>query len=213
MKKMIIILCLLSLFSCKGNELNPKEQELVKKLNFDIELMTILKDETSNELTQMPTIDDETGEISTGLFDGIYSKTVKDDNFTIVKKLKEKFKNKGYLIFDFTDDDDNYSIAVIKGNDEIDILKYRKTEGINYNIENKNIIEKLTKWKSKNDFNILGCGRDWLQFEFKTLPSDLNKFTKDAYQFCPDIVDQGVGDTKNLKAAIIEMNGLYLWWD
>lgn len=213
MKTIILLTSLLTLFSCNGKDLNPKEQELVKKLNFDIELMTILKNETNNELTQMPTIDNETGAVSTGLFDGIFSKTIKDDNYTIVKKLKEKFRNKGYLIFTFSDDQDNLMIAIIKGTDEIDIVKYRRTDGANYDLENKDIVDKLIKWKSKNDFIVLGCGRDWLQFEFKTLPNDLNKFTKDVYKFCPDIVEQGVGDIKSLKTAIIDMNGLYLWWD
>ncbi len=213
MKNIILISSFLSLFGCKANDLTPKEKELVNKLNFDLELMTILKNETLNELTQLPNIDNETGEVSDGLFEGIHSKIIKDDNYKVVKKLKEQFKNKGYLIFVFTDNDDNYSVAVIKGNDEIEIVKYRRTDGINHEIENKDVVEKLVKWKSKNEFNILGCGRDWLQFEFKNLPTDLNKFSKEAYEFCPDIVDQGLGDVKSLKEAIIEMNGLYLWWD
>lgn len=213
MRKIIMFLSFLSFFGCKNPSLNQKEEELVQKLNFDIELMKILKNETSNELIQMPSIESETGEISAGLYNGIYSKTRKDDNYTIVKKLKDTFKEKGYLVFTFIDDKDQPKIAVIKGTDELDIVKYRKTDGINYNLENADIVEKLESWKSKNDFNILACDRDWLQFEFKTLPVNLDTFAKDAYEFCPDIVDQGVGNIENLKSAIKEMNGLYLWWD
>lgn len=213
MRKIIPLLSLLVLFSCKGIELSSKEQKIVKKLNFDTELMILLKNETSNELIQLPAIDVETGEISNGLFEGIFSKTIKDDHYTIVKKLKDKFREKGYLIFTFMDEKDEPRIAVMKGTNELDIVRYRRTDGINYNLQNKDVVAKLEKWKSKNDLNVLVCGRDWLQFEFKTLPSDLDSFSKDVYQFCPDIVDQGVGDIKNLKSAIIEMNGLYLWWD
>jgi hypothetical protein len=213
MKKITILLSFLFLCSCKGNDLTPKEQELVKKLNFDTELMILVKNETANELTQLPAIDGETGEISNKLFDGISSKTLNDDNYTIVKKLKDKFKEKGYLIFTFIDDKDEPKIAVIKGTNELDIVRYRRTDGINYNLENIDVVTKLENWKSKNDLNILVCGRDWLQFEFKTMPTDLDAFAKDAYKFCPDIVDQGVGDINNLKGAIKEMNGLYLWWD
>lgn len=213
MKKITILLSLLFLFSCKENVLTPKEQDLVKKLSFNNELMTLIKEETGNELMQLPSIDNETGEISSGLYNGIFSKTVVDDNYTIVKKLKDKFKEKGYLIFTFIDEKDEPKLAVIKGTDELDIVRYRRTDGINYNLENIDVVEKLEKWKSKNDLNVLVCGRDWLQFEFKTLPSDLDAFANDAYKFCPDIVDQGVGDINNLKSAIKEMNGLYLWWD
>ena len=213
MKKIIAVLSLLLLFSCKENVLTPKEEALIKKLNFDTELMRLVKNETGNDLTQLSSIDNETGEISSGLYNGIFSKTLIDDNYTIVKKLKDKFKQKGYLIFTFIDEKDEPKIAVIKGTDELDIVRYRRTDGINYNLENIDVVEKLEKWKSKNDLNILVCGRDWLQFEFKTLPSDLDAFANDAYQFCPDIVDQGVGDINNLKSAVKEMNGLYLWWD
>lgn len=213
MRKIIMFLSFLSFLGCKNPSLNQKEEELVQKLNFDIELMKILKNETSNELIQMPSIESETGEISAGLYNGIYSKTRKDDNYTIVKKLKDTFKEKGYLVFTFIDDKDQPKIAVIKGTDELDIVRYRKTDGINYNLENADIVEKLESWKSKNDFNILACDRDWLQFEFKTFPVNLDAFAKEAYEFCPDIVDQGVGNIENLKSAIKEMNGLYLWWD
>jgi hypothetical protein len=213
MKKICVVLSLLFLVSCKADVLNPKEKALLKKLNFETELMILLKNETSNELKQLPAIDKETGDIGKGWFDGICSRMVKDDDYSVVKKLKEKFRAKGYLIFTFMNEKDQEYIAVIKGTDELDIVRYRRTDGINYNLNNEKVVDKLEKWKSKNDFNILVCGRDCLQFEFKTLPADLDAFSKDVYQFCPDIVDQGVGDIKNLKSAIKEMNGLYLWWD
>lgn len=213
MKKLIFALAFFSIFGCKADDLTPKEKELVNKLNFDTELMNVLKNETANELIQLHSVDQETGEIIDGLYPGIRSKIIKDDNYKIVKKFKKQFKEKGYLIFAFTDEDDSSYIGVIKGTDELDILRYRRTDGINYDLDSKKVVEKLAQWKSKNDFEVLGCGRDWLQFEFKTLPADLDKFSKDVYEFCPDIVDQGVGDVKSLKEAIVEINGLFLWWD
>ena len=214
MKKITLLLSFLFLISCHGNNvLSPKEQQLIKKLNFETELMVLLKNETAQELVQLPAIDQETGDVLKGFYNGICSKTKTDDNYTIVKKLKDQFRGKGYLIFTFIGEKDESYIAVIKGRDELDIIRYRRTDGINYNLQNKNVVEQLEKWKSKNDFNILVCGRDFLQLEFKTLPTDLDAFAKEVYKFCPDIVDQGVGDIKNLKSAIKEMNGLYLWWD
>lgn len=213
MKKITSLICFLFLLSCKGNNLSLKEQALVKKLNFDTELMVLLKKQIGKQLRQLPAFDPETGEVTKSLFNGICTKVIKEGDYTAVKNLKEKFRAKGYLIFTFIDEKYQESIGVIKGTDDLDIVRYRKTDGINYNLQNKDVVDKLQKWKSKNDFNILVCGRDWLQFEFKTLPDDLDAFAKDAYQFCPDIVDQGVGDVKNLKSAIVEMNGLYLWWD
>ena len=49
--------------------------------------------------------------------------------------------------------------------------------------------------------------------DFKKLPSDLDAFSEEVYEFCPDSVDQGVGEVENLKELIKEMNGIWLWWD
>jgi len=223
MKKSInyffLFLNLFTITSCKPqsgeNVLSTKEKELVEKLAFDSELMTELKITTSNELKQMPSIDEETGEIADGFYNGICSKIIAEntDATFMVKNLKDKYKEKGYLIFVFTDNEDQCFIGVMKGKEEIDIIKYRRTNGINYDLTDKEVIAKLESWKSKNDFYIYGCGRDWLQLEFKELPQDLGKFAKEVYKFCPDIVDQGVGEFKYLREAIVEMKGVYLWWD
>lgn len=38
-------------------------------------------------------------------------------------------------------------------------------------------------------------------------------FSEEVYEFCPDIVDQGVGDMKKLKDSIKVNKELFLWWD
>ena len=48
---------ILSFFGCGAKELSPKETELVNKLEFNIELMKELKNETKSELIQLPAID------------------------------------------------------------------------------------------------------------------------------------------------------------
>jgi len=37
--------------------------------------------------------------------------------------------------------------------------------------------------------------------------------TKELYDFCPDIVDQGTGTMEALKLEITRTRELYLWWD
>ena len=41
----------------------------------------------------------------------------------------------------------------------------------------------------------------------------MDAFANEVYEFCPDAVDQGVGSIDELKKAITEMQGLWLWWD
>lgn len=211
----IIATGLFSLFGCgQKNVLNSIETELLNKINFDTELISEIKKFTKNDLKQLPSIDQETGEVvESKLFDGIYSETTEENAIEYVKRLKTKFREKGYLIFVFESEDDKKGLAVIKGNDDLEILRYRRTDGINYDLGNNDVVKKISEWKTKYGLTVIGCSRDWLQVEFDKLPTDLDAFANEVYEFCPDSVDQGVGSIENLKEVIVEMKGLWLWWD
>jgi hypothetical protein len=211
MTKILLIMGIFSIFGANSKKLTQKETELINKLNFDIDLLTVLKKETKSELKQLPEIN-EYGEVTDELYNGIHSKSDEEKGKEIVKKLKKLFKKKGYLIFLF-EGENEFSVAVIKGNDELEILKYRRTDGINYSYENEDIIKKISEWKDKYGITVIGCGRDWLEVKFDKLPSDLDAFANEVYEFCPDSVDQGVREVENLKQLIKEMHGLWLWWD
>ena len=213
MKKILILFAILSFFACEAKHLTPKETELINKLDFNIKLMKKLKTETNSELIQLPTINEENYLELNELHNGIHSNISEEKANLIVKKLKKQFRSKGYLIFVFSGEEDSKSIGVIKGTNDLDILRYRKTNSINHNYKNKDIIEKISKWNEKFGLTVIGCGKDWLELEFKELPADLDSFSNEVYTFCPDIVDQGVGELQNLKELIKEMNGIWLWWD
>lgn len=203
------------LFGCsQKNNLTTHEMELIKKINFNSDLLIELKGLTKSDFKQLPAIEEETGDIYEDKFyEGVYSDTTEDQAVQYVKKLKNKFRENGYLIFVFENNDDKKGVAVIKGTDDLDIIRYRRTDGINYDLENTAVVAKISEWKTKYGLIIIGCSRDWVQIEFDKLPSNLDSFAKEVYAFCPDSVDQGVGSIENLKEAIKEMNGLWLWWD
>ena len=213
--KLTIIMGLFSLLGCgQKNSLTKAETELLNKITFKTELLTELKNFTKTELKQLPAIDQETGDIFDDKFyNGVFTETKEEKAIDFVKKSKPKFKESGYLIFVYEGEDNKKNVAVIKGKDELDILRYRRTDGINSGLENEDVVKKISKWKSKYGLIVIGCSRDWLQVEFDKLPTDMDAFTKEVYEFCPDSVDQGVGTIDKLKQAIIEMKGLWLWWD
>jgi hypothetical protein len=45
------------------------------------------------------------------------------------------------------------------------------------------------------------------------LPADTQAFARDVYEFCPDIVDQGVGSVEAQEESIRDSGQVYLWWD
>lgn len=189
--------------------------ELVKSIDFDPGLISELKDKLKSEVKQLPAIDAETADIiRSEYFNGIYLDAPAEENAgEYVSRLKEKFRKKGYLIFYQEESYDKENIAVIKGTDELDILRYRKTNAINYGMENEDILKKTSEWNSKYGLIILGCSRDWIEISFNTLPDNLNVFAQEVFEFCPDIVYQGVGSVENLEEAILFTQGVWLWWD
>ena len=44
-------------------------------------------------------------------------------------------------------------------------------------------------------------------------PADPKELAKFLYEFCPDIVDQGVGTVRKLEKSLQKGRDLYLWWD
>jgi hypothetical protein len=218
-KLLIITMGLFTLSGCAQKEKNSKsslastETGSAKKTSFDTGLIDEIKKLTKTNAKQLPAIDQETGEILESKYDGVYFDTTHEKAIAIVRSLKPKFRENGYLIFVFEGDNDIKGVAVIKGTDDLDILRYRRTDGINYDLENADIVAKISEWKSKYGLTVIGCSRDWVQVEFDTLPTNLDAFADEVYKFCPDSVDQGVETLENLKLAIKEMNGVFLWWD
>ncbi len=131
-------------------------------------------------------------------------------------KLKSNLGNEKYQIF-FTgismDEDSNQKICVIKSKDKYESLRIFKTNGSNYGFDTEEVIEKLKKWDSLYGIEIKGVDKDWVYITLNKLPSNLNDFSKEIYEFCPDTVEQGVGSISSLKILIQERKEIFLWWD
>lgn len=216
--KRILTAIFIGLFtvSCFGQKstLTKTEIELLRKIEFKADIISELKDLTRSELHHLPAIDEETGDVlQDRYYRGIYAEATEAHAVEFVKKLKTKFRAHGYLIFVFEGEYGKKSVAVIKGQDELDILRYRRTDGINYDLNNEDVVKKVSQWNSAFGIQVIGCSRDWLYLEFDKLPKDIAAFAKEVYEFCPDTVDQGVGTMEKLKEVIVEMKGVWLWWD
>ncbi len=203
-------------FSC-GQNLTEQEKSLCKSLDIDEDIAIEIKTVSKSVIEQLPQIN-EYGEVLEEKFEGICTKVptvnymVSPQILDFVSKNKSKFQEKNYNLFVFDSGENNY-LAVIKEKSDTEILKWRQTNGINYDIDNDSIISKLQEWELKRNFILLGTGMDWLQIQFTSQISDLDEFAKEVYEFCPDIVDQGTGDIEELAVEMKKTNGVFLWWD
>ena len=68
----------------------------------------------------------------------------------------------------------------------------RGTNGSNYDLDTGAILRTLGEWSQRCELAILGAGFDWVELRFQTLPTNLEEFAEEIYDFCPDTLDQGL---------------------
>jgi len=111
-----------------------------------------------------------------------------------VNVLKEPLNQKGYIIFisDLGYNKNPYKIGIINSSGKYDPLRFMSTNGINYDHDTNDVINKLKEWDKTYGIEIIGSGMDFVEVELKRLPKDLKAFSNEVYGYCPDWVDQGV---------------------
>lgn len=109
--------------------------------------------------------------------------------------------------------DEGSEVVVAHGNSQFDILRVAQSDAANYDMYTEDLIRKLEEYHSKYGIDIFHAETDTIEFRFTTMPSDLAAFCEDLYEFCPDIVDQGVGTVEELQNEIARTRTVFLWWD
>jgi hypothetical protein len=225
MKHFIVALLVISLPGCQQKEKNtftPTEAALIASLKFDAMALSEIKGSVTGEMVQYETsdpgvminADGETEKSGIEKREGISFKAAPDEAEHLVLKFKDDLREKGYLIFVSESGFESPStVTMIRSKDQFDILRFQKTDGINYGIENKDVISKLEDWNRKYGIEIIGADYDWTEFILKKLPDNVSEFSQEVYKFCPDVVDQGVGEISELEKVIANTHRVYLWWD
>ena len=195
-----------------SGSLGPEEAALVRTLGFDESLALELRKAGNGPLSQLTGTNEEFEPFNAqGLTISIEEKKA----VKVLVKLREIAGPAGYMVFiverNFSYGPDR--LAVIKGSDQFEILRIKATNGINYDIENDEVIARLQKWNSSYPFDIIAADFDFVEAIFVKQPADMDAFAREVYEFCPDVVEQGVGTVKALADEMRRSGTLYLWWD
>jgi hypothetical protein len=67
--------------------------------------------------------------------------------------------------------------------DKFEDLRLKKTNGINYDVTNNDIIERLSIWDAKYDLTISTVEADTVVIHLSMLPDDLDAFAREVYDF------------------------------
>jgi hypothetical protein len=92
-------------------------------------------------------------------------------------------------------------------------LRLARSDACNYDKDTEEIIEKLQAWHQSWGIDVFHAETDTIELMLLALPANLPEFARDVYEFCPDIVDQGVGSVEALEQSIRNSRQVYLWWD
>jgi hypothetical protein len=132
-----------------------------------------------------------------------------------IKELQADNKFQDYHIFScgHYGSDKEYFIGAIKTTDQYDCLRVFETNGINYNVETKDIIKFFKKWEAHSIFSIIDAYHDRVIIQFSDLNFDLDEFSKEALELCPDFLS-AIEGAQNMKKYILDRNGeVDFWWD
>lgn len=243
--------------------LSPSELELAKKVNGNENVLSVFKKAAQTELKKVELtkaipenereyfylneqsfrgqiiphqkIPEYQDEVTLLVVEGVFAVLDLAKTKEIVTNLQAQFLSEGYLLFatEYNYIENQGKIILIKGSSQYDILTIQLTNGTNYDLSNRDIVQRLQKWENICCFQILGADFDWVELQFENLPSDLNTFAEEIYQFCPDTLEQGyVGESlteeanwEDLEKALEEQTptdlaqyllrtkNLFLWWD
>jgi hypothetical protein len=84
-------------------------------------------------------------------------------------------------------------------------LRKKDTNEANYELDTEDVIERLQKWDAAYGVELSDVGHDRVAVKFKKLPADVGALAAEAYEFCPDVIDQHFGCFAEMIEAMEEM--------
>lgn len=102
-------------------------------------------------------------------------------------------------------------LAIAAVTSDLDLLRYARTDGGNYDITTEGLIQRLHAWDLRYGIDIVGAGHDFVDLRLQRPPKPGRAFAEEVYALCPDSVDQGVGSIAAL-TELVEAGELFLWW-
>jgi hypothetical protein len=96
--------------------------------------------------------------------------------------------------------------------DAYEVMAVLDTNGDNYEIGTAGVTAWMKELHQEHPFILTDIGFDYMEGYFTGPINDPDALARRMYQFCPDIVDQGVGSLSSL-AVELRKGKLYFWWD
>lgn len=200
-------------------KLSNEEESLLLHINISNDLALIIKGKTKNNiegLYEAQMFDDYKDEPQLkGIKSKVDEKVTMPDLYKKVKDLQADNSFLNYHIFScgHYGSDKDYFIGAIKTNNQFECLRVFETNGINYDLETKDIIAFLEKWQRQVKFSVIDAYHDRVVIQLFSFDFNIDEFAKEALELCPDFL-AAVEDVEQMKKYILERKGeIDFWWD
>lgn len=134
----------------------------------------------------------------------------------VLAQAHKDFLAQGFYLFRFDCKfgigGDSDKVGLLPTTDKYAVMALMQTNGANYDISTTGVIAWMKELEAEQPFVLTGIGFDYMEGRFLTPVKDPQGLARRMYQFCPDIVDQGVGSLEELARELAKGN-LYFWWD
>ena len=188
------------------------EEQLAVQINFDRDILKIIKQEASVPIHRLSGYDERAYQI---MVSGLSVQVPHSRSERVREALKSRLAPYACLVF-FAEIDESIKrdrIGIIKGIDQFTILGVMQTNGEEYEVSHEEVVEQLREWNRLAPFKIIGAGNDWVELEFMVLPEDIKAFAEEVYDFSPDTVDEGTGTVRDLILELRKTRRLVLLWN
>jgi len=147
---------------------------------------------------------------------GVSFEVPQDKVQAVLSQAHTDFLARGFYLFRY---DQSFGIGgspdkigLLPTTDKYAVMAAMETNGDNYEISPTGVIAWMKELEAEQPFILTGIGFDYLEGRFTDPVKDPGGLARRMYEFCPDIVDQGVGSVEKL-AAELQKGSLYFWWD
>jgi hypothetical protein len=180
--------------------LTDDERALAARIGFDEEVLRLVKHETGAATLGSVAKSDHWGAEEGGqLLQEEYALTApmpRERTEEVRERLRDTLAPLGYLpfvadaTFDFQKRRD--TLAVLRSADPLAPLRFVGTSAPNYDLNPEDVLAKVEEWHDRYGVEVIGAEGDSLDIRFGALPDDLYAFAEELYDFCPDLLDQGM---------------------
>lgn len=190
--------------------LTENEIELCSQIDFDENIALIVKKiSNSSGISQLAECLESEEDL---VVNGITIDVDEEDAYEVIDKLWEALDDNGYIAFycerNYGDEPDK--IGVIKSEDELDILRIMKPEGVDGDPTSEEIMAKINEWRLRYPMRLIGADFNWVEIVLSSDITNIKDLTNEINELWPEVVENTADDYEEFVQYVEESHIIFL---